>query len=136
VATLAIPVFRSRIAPVFDFCFLVLVIPVEHDREGERSELRFQNLSLSERVSALQRQGVTTLICGGISRTMHAILESSGISVITGIAGEVDEVLSAFESHRLDDPKFRMPGWAGTRSSRQEEGTSPLSDEDKGTHRD
>ncbi|MDY6951565.1 MAG: NifB/NifX family molybdenum-iron cluster-binding protein, partial [Thermodesulfobacteriota bacterium] len=72
----------------------------------------------------LKRAGVTTLICGGISHTLHTILESSGISVITGIAGEVEEVLSAFASHRLDDPKFCMPGRAGTLSSGQKEETA------------
>ncbi|MDY6989960.1 MAG: NifB/NifX family molybdenum-iron cluster-binding protein [Thermodesulfobacteriota bacterium] len=133
---LAIPVFRSRVAPVFDSCLQALVIGAADDPGAERSDLPLKNLTSSERVSMLKRAGVTTLICGGISHTLHAILESSGISVITGIAGEVEEVLSAFESHRLDDPKFCMPGRAGTRPSRREEGTDRLSDEEKGNHRD
>ena len=97
---------------------------MEHDREAERSHLRLKNLSSSERVSMLQRAGVTTLICGGISHTLHNMLESSGVSVITGIAGEVEDVLSAFMSHRLDDPKFSMPGLGGSRAA---------SDKKKGT---
>jgi len=135
VAILAIPVFRSRVAPVFDSCLQALVIRTGNDPDAERSDLSLRNLSSSERVSILKTAGVTTLICGGISHTLHAILESSGISVITGIAGEVEEVLSAFASHRLDDPKFRMPGWAGTKSSRQKKGTSSIPDENKGIHR-
>jgi len=136
VAMLAIPVFRARVAPVFDSCLQALVIASGENPDEERSDLHLQNLTSSERVSMLKRAGVTTLICGGISHTLRTILESSGISVITGIAGEVEEVLSAFASHRLDDPKFCMPGRAGTRSSRREEGTNPLSNEEKGKHRD
>jgi predicted Fe-Mo cluster-binding NifX family protein len=77
----------------------------------------------------LRRAGVKTLICGGISHTLHTILETSGISVVTGIAGEVEEVLSAFVSHRLDDPKFRMPGWTSTKTCCQGEGTYLLDKE-------
>jgi len=64
------------------------------------------------------------------------MLESAGISVITGIAGEVEEVLSAYMSHGLDDPKFSMPGLGRLKVSRQEDGARPLSDEDKETHMD
>ena len=76
------------------------------------------------------------MICGGISHTLHAMLESVGVSVITGIAGEVEEVLSAFMSHGLDDPKFSMPGLASSKVSRREDGARPLADEDKETHID
>ena len=96
---LAIPVFRSRVAPVFDSCLRAFVIPIEDTSEGERSELGLKNFSLTERVSVLKSAGVTTLICGGISDTLHAMLESSGVCVIPGIAGEVEEVFSAFLSH-------------------------------------
>ncbi|MDY6837715.1 MAG: NifB/NifX family molybdenum-iron cluster-binding protein [Thermodesulfobacteriota bacterium] len=130
-AIFAIPVFRSRVAPVFDSCLQALVIRTGDGSDIERTDLPFQNPSSSERVSLLKRAGVTTLICGGISHTLRVILESSGISVITGIAGDVEEVLSAFASHQLDDPKFLMPGRAGTRSSRQGEGTGPLYDKQR-----
>jgi predicted Fe-Mo cluster-binding NifX family protein len=132
VVKLAIPVFRSRVAPVFDACHRAIIIPVEDPTEQERSELGLQDLSLSERVSLLKGAGVTTLICGGISNTLHAMLESSGVRVIAGIAGEIEEVISAFHSHGLDDPKFSMPGRSSLEVSRREEATQLPLDEKKG----
>lgn len=110
---IAIPVFRSRIAPVFDSCRRVFLIQIEHRRQTERTEIHLDRLSFAQRVDALTRAGVTTLICGGISDVLHTTIESSGVSVIAGKAGQVEEVLAAFISNQLDDPRFLMPGRAG-----------------------
>jgi quinolinate synthase len=109
-AKVAIPIFRSRVAPVFDTCLSVLLIQIENERQTGKTELHFDKLSPVERVSALKRAGVTTLICGGITRALDKLLKGSGISVIRGVAGEVEEVLRAFMSDRLDEPQFCMPG--------------------------
>jgi predicted Fe-Mo cluster-binding NifX family protein len=136
VDVLAIPVFRSRVAPVFDSCHRAVVIPVDNTSERERSKLGLQNLSLTQRVSVLKGAGVTTLICGGISDTLHAMLESSGVCVMAGIAGEIEEVVSAFLSHGLNDPRFSMPGRGGPIAGRQEEAARLPSDENKGAFAD
>lgn len=114
--TLAIPVFHQRIAPAFDSCHHVLLIDIEHDHDVERSELQFSGLWPSERVTALRGAGANTLICAAISSTLDYMLENAGIRVIAGIAGQIDEVLQAFLSNRLDEPQFFMPGrlWAPT----------------------
>lgn len=117
-ATIALPVFQSRIAPVFDTCVRLLLIQVEHQHELERSELHIATLSASERVATLKRAGVTTLICAGISNVLHTMLESAGIRVTSGIIGPVEEVIAASISNRLDDPRFFMPG----RSERSTDG--------------
>ena len=109
--TLAVPVFRTRLSPVFDSCGKVLLIVVKQGQEVERAELTFQNPSRSERILLVQNAGVTDLICGGISKASRAILENSGIGVISGVVGEVDDVLAAFMANRLDEPNFRMPGY-------------------------
>lgn len=108
--TVAIPVFQWRIAPVFDSCLRVFLVHIEHDHEVERSELPVYGLWLSERVVALQRARVTTLICAGISDVLDNMLESAGIRVIEGIAGQIEDVLQAFLSNRLKEPQFCMPG--------------------------
>jgi predicted Fe-Mo cluster-binding NifX family protein len=113
VATVAVPIFKSRIAPVFDSCIQVLVIEIEHKRELARSKLHIENLLAFERVATLKRAGVTTLICAGISNVLHTMLESAGIRVIPGIIGQIDEVITAYVSKRLDDQRFFMPGRVG-----------------------
>lgn len=109
----AVPVFRSRVAPVFDSCLRVWVMHIEGDVQTERNELHLFGLSPAERVRALTREGVTTLICGGISEGLHTLLESLGVCVMCGIAGPVEEVLAAFMSNRLDELQFYMPGRRG-----------------------
>jgi predicted Fe-Mo cluster-binding NifX family protein len=113
VTTVALPVFQSRIAPVFDSATRVLLIETEHRRELGRSELHIKNLSASERVATLKRADVTALICAGISNITHTILESADISVTPGIVGQVEEVISAYLHNQLDDPRFFMPGHGG-----------------------
>jgi len=107
----AMPVFRLRIAPVFDSSLrVVLVYYLERDRETERTELHLHGLSPAERVGALTRAGVTTLICGGISDALCTMFEKSSVCVICGIAGPVEDVLAAFMHDRLYEPEFCMPG--------------------------
>ena len=111
---IAIPVFKSRISPVFDSCSRVLLVDLEQNREIKRAEITFEDLSVLERLRMLSRLGVTNVICAGISQSFHDKLTAAKISPITGIVGEVDEVLSAFMGEGLNDPRFYMPGYNPT----------------------
>jgi predicted Fe-Mo cluster-binding NifX family protein len=91
-----------------------------HGGEAARREISLSHLSASERVAALQREDVATLICGGISEALRRMLESSGVHVITGIVGDVEDVLEAFVSNRLDAPEFSMPGRMRSLEKRRE----------------
>jgi len=108
---IAIPVFKSRISPVFDSCSRVLLVDLEHNKETKRAEITFEDLSVLERLRMLSRLGITNVICAGISQSFHDQLTAAKISPITGIVGEVDEVLSAFMCEGLNDPRFYMPGY-------------------------
>ena len=112
-AKVAVPIFRSRVAPVFDYCVRVSVFDIDRDRQMERSELYLGTLTPNDRVGALVKENVTTLICGGISDALDKMFQASGISVIGGLAGSVEEVLEAFMSDRIDEPQYCMPGIGG-----------------------
>lgn len=108
-AKVAIPIFRSRVAPVFDYCVRVSVFDIG-DGVKERTELYLGTLSPIERVAALMKEGVATLVCGTMSDSLDMLFHASDISVIGGIGGPVEEVLEAFMSNRLDEPQYCMPG--------------------------
>jgi CheY-like chemotaxis protein/predicted Fe-Mo cluster-binding NifX family protein len=112
-AKVAIPNFRSRVAPVFDYCVRVSVFEIGDDRQIERSELYLGTLSPIERVRALIKEGVTTLVCGAMSDALDKLFQTSGISVIGSVGGPVEEVLEALMSDRLDEPQYRSPGMEG-----------------------
>ncbi|MBW1770657.1 MAG: hypothetical protein JRJ17_05775 [Deltaproteobacteria bacterium] len=108
--TVAMPTYGSRVAPVFDFADHFLVIQLKHNCEVKRTALHLEGLPHVNRVGILKRVGVTTLICAGISELSQTMLESSGIRVIWGVVGEVEDVFSAYMDNRLVEPQFYMPG--------------------------
>ena len=89
----------------------MLIVDIEQNREISRREIYLEEFSLSERVNTLQRSHVKTVICGGISYVLHNMLNNANITVITGIAGEAEEVMAAFMADRLNEPHFCMPGY-------------------------
>ncbi len=109
----AIPIFRSRVSPVFDSCTRVIVIDFEQNREIRRMEIYLNRLSLTERVAVLQKLCVKTVICSGISGVFHNMLKNANILLIFGIAEEVEQVVDAYKSGQLHNPRFYMPGYKG-----------------------
>ncbi|MFO7986248.1 MAG: NifB/NifX family molybdenum-iron cluster-binding protein [Desulfatiglandaceae bacterium] len=110
-AKVGIPIFQSRVSPVFDTCTRLLLITFEQDREIERTEIYLDKLPLTERVNILRQLDVTVLICGGISDLLYNMLSNLKIRLITGIAGKADQVFDAFISNHLHEPRFFMPGY-------------------------
>jgi len=108
---IAIPVYRSRVSPVFDSCARLLLIDLDHNQEIDRKELLCEDLSGLERLKMLKKSGVCTVICGAISDGLYKMISNAEISVIIGIAGEVNQVINAFQDNRLGDPRFFMPGY-------------------------
>jgi predicted Fe-Mo cluster-binding NifX family protein len=109
-ATLAIPIFKSRVSPVFDTCTRLSLIAFEDNRVITRKEFDLNNFSLRQRLQVLEKNDVAVIICGGISDVFYAILSNSNIQLISGICGNVDEVIKAYVEGRIDDPCFYMPG--------------------------
>jgi predicted Fe-Mo cluster-binding NifX family protein len=107
---IAIPIFKSRVSPVFDTCTRLSLIEFEDDRVITKKEFDLDNFSLQERLRVLEKNDVAIIICGGISDVFHATLSHSNIHLITGICGNVDEIIKAYIDDRLDDPCFFMPG--------------------------
>ena len=105
----AIPIFKQRVSPVFDSCTRVLLVDIEDDREVDRKEIYLDALSLNERVKILCKSNVTAVVCGGISGVLEKMLTGAKIELIGDITGRVDQVLRAYLTHRLDEPRFHMP---------------------------
>lgn len=111
----AISIFGTRVSPVFDSCLRISVVEIKGNREIQRDEITLSGLGFQERVAIFQEAGINTLICGGISEYCYNVFEGAGIWIISGIAGDVEEVLHAFKENRLDQPSFYMPGYCGKR---------------------
>lgn len=106
----AIPIFRSRVSPVFDWSTRLLLIRIRSGREETGEEIEVGGLDLLERVERLSNAGTDVLICGAIGDFVARLLESKGIRVIPWVAGEVEEVIHALASDEFPHDRFLMPG--------------------------
>jgi len=111
----AIPVWRERVSPVFDVSGRLLLIDLDDGAELKRSDMCVEEEDPAARAQKLAALGVEVLICGAISQPLEAILTHSGVRVIAQTCGSVDEILRAFQSGRLADRSFAMPGCCGRR---------------------
>jgi predicted Fe-Mo cluster-binding NifX family protein len=106
----AAPVFNGRLSPAFDWAGRIVVMELGGRSERRTREVSLEGLAPPGRVERLVELAVEVLLCGGISAAMASFAESRGITVVPWLAGEVDEVLTAFVEDRLDVERFAMPG--------------------------
>lgn len=105
------PVFRSRVAPVLDWCSKIFVFPEGTADHELRQEVVVTGTNAFNALQLLQQKGVRTLICGALSPELLRYGEHLGFSIIYGVAGEVEEILEAYYADQLDQPRFWLPGF-------------------------
>ncbi|MBU1180867.1 MAG: NifB/NifX family molybdenum-iron cluster-binding protein [Proteobacteria bacterium] len=100
----------NRIAPVFDSARQIHVVETESGRiVAETEEIITNDLSV-KKVFRMVDLDVSTLVCGAISRPLHAMVIASGIRVIPFVAGDLRKVINAWLDGNLESVKFAMPG--------------------------
>ncbi len=102
---LAIPVFRSRVAPVLDWCSKIIIVPEKDADAASGRQIDVINENIFRQMQILRDQGIKTLICGALSPEMLNYGESLGMKIIHGIAGDIEEVLQAYREQKLDQPR-------------------------------
>ena len=113
---IAVPIFQSRVSPVLDSCNDLMLVDLSDAGAVRRANVSLRKLSLGERAAAMSRQGVEKIICAGVSDLMMACIVSRGIQVISGLSGEVEQIIAAYQQNQLDQDCFRMPGGKKTES--------------------
>lgn len=104
---IAIPVFQNRVSPVLDWSTRILIFEPMEDRKMRQKLRNAHPLAL---VDHLEELLIHVLICGGISAHLFTLVKNRGIRVIPWVAGDVDEVITAFLDGRLPGEGFSMPG--------------------------
>jgi predicted Fe-Mo cluster-binding NifX family protein len=108
---LAIPVRNDRISPVFDTATRLLVLDIAQGVEQGRYPVDVAQASFpTQRARRLAELEVNVLICGAISRPLAELVSTAGIILIPWVSGPLDEVLQAYLTARLSDPRWHMPG--------------------------
>ncbi len=111
---IAIPIFHKRVSPVLDNCTRLMIIDFDQGCEINRQEICLENFSLAERFSLMKKMNVNVIICCAISEVADHMIKGTKIQLICGIVGDVNQVLSAYLSNRLNESSFHMPGYNNT----------------------
>ena len=107
---LAIPVLRSRVAPVLNWCSSIHLFPDDPAYQGAGQEVDVSHLDAAQRLEFLRQKGVKTLICGALSPDLLYYGQKLGLKVVCGVAGEVEEVRRSYWQDGLNQPHFWLPG--------------------------
>ncbi len=107
---IAIPIWRERVSTVCDFSRRILLIEVQGNREISRRQVLLFDEPALQRAARLERLCVQVLICGAISQPLEWFVTQAGIKLVPFVSGPVNEVLTAYLSGRLTDPRFLLPG--------------------------
>ncbi len=118
---IAAPFWGGRISPVLDVAKKYLLAEVEDGQVASTQELTITGVSPQQCAEILWRNKVVVLICGAISEEFFDLLNSHDIEVYPWCAGNVDEIIQAFISDTISEPRFRMPGCgSGNRQRRRQ----------------
>lgn len=107
---IALPVTGSQLATVFDYARDLLLVDIGDSGETARTKVALPNTLPSIRARTLVEQHVNTLICGAISNPLAAMIWHSGVDVIAGVTGDIDDVIQAFIRRELHLPRYLLPG--------------------------
>jgi predicted Fe-Mo cluster-binding NifX family protein len=110
-----LPVYRNRVSPVFDWCSNLLLVDIQSGREVGRREVAAADTDPGKQVRRLVELGADLIVCGGISEILLGLIEASKIRAISGISGDIEDVLAAIRAKKLSHPRFTMPGCTGHR---------------------
>jgi predicted Fe-Mo cluster-binding NifX family protein len=107
---IAIPVHEDHMAAVADFADTLMIFEIRDGREIKRDCMRFTTRVIPAMVGILSDTGVNVLICGAVSRPFAAMVVYSGIELVPFISGPIKDIINAYLSGNLADPRFFMPG--------------------------
>lgn len=106
----AIPVFKNRVSPVFDWCSNLLLVEIQSGREAGRSKVAAAHTDPVRQADQVVELGAGMVVCGGIGEILLGLIEARGIRVIPGVSGDIDDVLAALIAGELPHSRFMMPG--------------------------
>ena len=114
----SLPIWQGKVAGVFDFADVLLLVDMENGIEKSRNEVPLTERSGPERVGKLRQLDVQVLICGAISKPLAEMVHGAGIEVLPFVSGTVEQVLAAYKMGKLDLPQYAFADYGeGVRPS-------------------
>lgn len=99
-SVIAIPEFRSMVAPRFDFSEKLLIIKIAGE-DLVKEVVSISEVSIDEKILILKNRGVEKLICHGIKGSDIELLKQAKIEVIFMVTGYINDVVKAYKEDNL-----------------------------------
>jgi predicted Fe-Mo cluster-binding NifX family protein len=118
----AITVWKDRVAPVFDVagsCIIGETLGYGHPLQ-EQQVVSLPVLSIQNKVALLVSMGVSFLVCGALSQECELQVVSQDIELFSFIAGDINDVVSAWGNGSLAEQRYSMPGCGCPRHRRRQ----------------
>lgn len=106
----AFTVWNERISPLLDAAREIHVVESMDGRIIGQSRETLSSDVPALKARQLSDMGVTTLVCGAVSRSMESILAGYGIHLVPFIRGDLAAVIAAWRQNGLHGDGFSMPG--------------------------
>jgi predicted Fe-Mo cluster-binding NifX family protein len=116
----AIPRFGETVAPCFEYSATIAIFIVRGRKVVDQIDFCLQSREAFDRLRLLRDQGVNTLICGGVQAFFEDALVEIGISVISWVSGNVDDLLRRFLAGELVARDARQRGAGRTTAAAKE----------------
>jgi len=115
----AFTVWQHRIAPVFDTADTVYLVESDGKRIIATTTEGLPGHEPEQKLAWLRARGVSLLVCGAVSRLVQAQAVAGGIAVIPFVAGDLEQVVQAWQDGSIRSTLFAMPGCCGRQHRRQ-----------------
>lgn len=99
---IAIPRMGEVVAPCFEHCATMAVFRVGVEGEIDQVDYPLRSREPFDRVRLLRDQDVDCVICGAVAGWYEDVLRTSGLEVISWVAGNVEDLLSLYLRGGLD----------------------------------
>jgi predicted Fe-Mo cluster-binding NifX family protein len=103
----------NRIAPVFDSARQIHTVEVESGEVVAEALEHLPSDLPAHKALRLAELGISTVICGAISRTLYEQIRAYGIQVVPFVTGELHSVVGAWLKGELKRDIYAMPGCWG-----------------------
>jgi predicted Fe-Mo cluster-binding NifX family protein len=114
----ALTIWNSNLATVADFCPRLRLVDIDQGTVVAQREIEAPGTDALRWCARLVDEGVSTLICGAITRHLGQHLADAGLAVVDGCTGTADAVLAAWLTGAIDQVQGLMPScqrWRGAR---------------------
>lgn len=122
----AIPIFRNVVSPRLDIADGLLIYDIDNDVVNKKEKCSLNFDQPAQLISILQKNEISTIICGGCPQFFLRNLVFFGFDVVSGLTGDPDHIVQVFAAGNLNNGNSdNFPAYGLCGRSRRRKRQSP-----------